>query len=218
MDLLDYTKEDLEKLSTKELEELYHQCEMMQEQKSTGQLTKKVLINGLYGALANKAFVLFNEKIAQSITGNGRYFIQKTANMIEDTLQAKLPSPNKYVVYGDTDSVRGNTIISTKGEDITIADLYNKGYDEVEYKEGKYLKKFDADALCYTENGLEYSPIKYVMKHRVKKHMYRITANGKSVVVTEDHSVMVKRMIQGKEELISVKPLEMKKGDKVITL
>ena len=214
MELLDYTKEDLEKLSTKELEELYHQCEMMQEQKSTGQLTKKVLINGLYGALANKAFVLFNEKIAQSITGNGRYFIQKTANMIEDTLQSKLPSKDKYVVYGDTDSVVGETIIKTSDGDISIAEMYNRGYDEVEYKEGKFLKKFNGSALAMKDGEFMYRPINYVMKHRVKKRLYKITANGKSVICTEDHSVIVKR----DNEYISVKPAEMKKGDKVITL
>lgn len=214
MELLDYTKEDLEKLSTKELEELYHQCEMMQEQKSTGQLTKKVLINGLYGALANKAFVLFNEKIAQSITGNGRYFIQKTANMIEDTLQSKLPSNEKYVVYGDTDSVVGETIIKTSEGDMSIAEMYNRGYDEVEYKEGKYLKKFNGEALAMKDGEFVYKPINYVMKHRVKKRLYKITANGKSVICTEDHSVIVKR----DNEYISVKPAEMVKGDKVITL
>lgn len=104
-DILDYTREELEAMSTDELLKLHYEAEMMEEQKSTGQLTKKVLINSLYGALANRHFPLFNEKIAQSITGNGRFFIQKTANMIEKLLQEKLPKPEKYVVYGDTDSV-----------------------------------------------------------------------------------------------------------------
>lgn len=104
-DILEYSREDLEALDTDKLLELYHEAEMMEEQKSTGQLTKKVLINSLYGALANVAFILFNEKIAQAITGNGRFFIQKTANMIERALQEKLPSPKKFVCYGDTDSV-----------------------------------------------------------------------------------------------------------------
>lgn len=104
-DVLEYTREELEAMSTEDLMKLHFEAQMMEEQKSTGQLTKKVLINSLYGALANKHFPLFNEKIAQSITGNGRFFIQKTANMIERGLQEKLPSNEKYVVYGDTDSV-----------------------------------------------------------------------------------------------------------------
>ena len=230
MKLLDYTKEDLDNLSTKELEELYHKCEMMQEQKSTGQLTKKVLINGLYGALANTSFILFNEKIAQSITGNGRYFIQKTANMIEKVLQAKFSSPDKYVIYGDTDSVTGDTVLNVMDgmdvgseKSIRIDELYDSGFDEVEYKKGKFLRKVHAEALSLENGEAVYKPVTYVMKHKVKKHLYKITingangangANGKSVIVTEDHSVMVER----DGVLIECKPTEIKKGDKVITL
>ena len=48
---------------------------------------------------------MFNEKIAQSITGNGRYFIKMLANNIEQKLQSMMPSDKPYIIAGDTDSV-----------------------------------------------------------------------------------------------------------------
>ena len=104
MELLEYTKTDLEKLSTEELEKLLEQCQIMEKKYLSLQMAKKILINSLYGALANKGFSLFNEKIAQAITGNGRFFIQLCANNIENKLQSILPSERPYIIYGDTDS------------------------------------------------------------------------------------------------------------------
>jgi hypothetical protein len=61
---------------------------------------------------------------------------------------------------------------------------------------------------------LEFNRIKYAMKHRVEKRMYRITVNGKSVEVTEDHSIIVKR----DGTILSVKPTEIVREDVLITI
>ena len=73
--------------------------------KDTEQMTAKIQINSLYGALAAKHFSMYNEKIAQAITGSGRYFIKMLANDVEDKLQSMIPSKNPYLVAGDTDSI-----------------------------------------------------------------------------------------------------------------
>lgn len=104
MELLDYTKSDFEKLSNDELEKLLKECEYQEKKYLSFQMSKKILMNSLYGALANKGFSLFNEKIAQAITGNGRFFIQLSAINIEKKLQSILPSEKPYIIYGDTDS------------------------------------------------------------------------------------------------------------------
>lgn len=104
-DPLEYTEEELQALSVEELTALMHQAEMMESQYHTKQLVSKVQINSLYGALANVHFPLFNEDMAAAITGNGRYFIQKLANKIEQTLQQMLPQEKPYVISGDTDSI-----------------------------------------------------------------------------------------------------------------
>ena len=57
-----------------------------------------------YGALANKGFPLFNEQMAAAITGNGRYFIRKKSNYIENKLQSLIPSEKPYIIYCDTDA------------------------------------------------------------------------------------------------------------------
>lgn len=104
-DVLEYTKEELQKLSKEELQKLYKLAENGENLYNTQQLVEKLLINSLYGALGNKHFPLFNADIAAAITGNGRYFIQKLANYIEKRLQELLPNNKDYIIYGDTDSV-----------------------------------------------------------------------------------------------------------------
>jgi DNA polymerase elongation subunit (family B) len=118
-DILNYTKEDLEKLSKEELEKLYSECQYWEEFYNTQQMVEKIMINSLYGAQGNKDFILLNEKVAQAITGNGRFLVKNSANMIEDKLQKLKPYHNpaselsinseksiktQYVIYGDTDS------------------------------------------------------------------------------------------------------------------
>lgn len=99
-----YSREELEKMSTDDLLALKDRSKYNASKLLTQQVVKKVLINSLYGAIANVHFCLFNEKIAQAITGNGRFYIQLSANNIENFLQAKCKSSKPYVVYGDTDS------------------------------------------------------------------------------------------------------------------
>jgi DNA polymerase elongation subunit (family B) len=70
----------------------------------TAQMTKKILLNSLYGALGNQYFVLFNNEIAAAITGNGRYTNKTMAFSVDGMLREKLPSKKPYLVYGDTDS------------------------------------------------------------------------------------------------------------------
>ena len=104
-DVLSYNKDELEELTTAELKLLLQETEYKESLFFTKQIALKTLMNALYGALSNRYFPLFNEEMAAGITGNGRYFIQKLANYIEEKLQEILPQDKKYIVYGDTDSV-----------------------------------------------------------------------------------------------------------------
>ena len=104
-DVLEYTEDELKNLSDDELEGLLALAENGESLYNTRQLVEKTMINSLYGAMANKWFPLFNESMAAAITGNGRFFIQKLAKYIEETLQKLLPQEKPYIIYGDTDSV-----------------------------------------------------------------------------------------------------------------
>ena len=61
---------------------------------------------------------------------------------------------------------------------------------------------------------LEYNNITYIMKHKVKKRMFKIKCNGDEVIITEDHSMMVLR----NNELIEIKPNDVKSSDKLIKI
>ena len=215
MELLEYTEEQLRSLTNDELLDLHTRATDKAFECHINQLTKKILINSLYGATANVFFPLYNLGYASGITCNGRYFIQKTANYIEEKLQELLPWDQKYIIYGDTDSCIFSTLINTDKGKTQIGDFYNStDTKEIEYKPGKFFKEVkDLKALSVNKDlKLEYKPIKYVMKHRVKKRLFKIKCNGNEVVITNDHSIMVKR----DDKLIEVKPFEIKKTDKLI--
>jgi uncharacterized protein (DUF427 family) len=115
------------------------------------------------------------------------------------------------VLYVDTDSVVGNSMIYVDNEKMTIEDFYNSQNEYIKKDDvnKKYIKKVDNKKTCTYNGELVEKDIKHVMKHKVKKHMYKVTVNGKSVTITEDHSIMVER--NGK--LIPIKIKELQKGD-----
>lgn len=201
--------------SAEELEGFIETLESAAESDFITQMTLKILINSLYGALANKHFTLANPDMAAAITSSGRFFIQLTANNVERRLQELLPSDEPYVIYGDTDSSFSSTILRINSEDITIGDLFNSiEIEPIITSSGVEIKRVDGKhSLTYTpELGIHYQPIDYVMRHKVKKRMYRITSGDKSVEVTCDHSLKVMR----NNELIDVKPSDLQKGDKIV--
>lgn len=124
----------------------------------------------------------------------------------------------RYVISGDTDSVVGDTIIDVNGVKQTIAEFYDSISEDNLIKnelenQVKIVDNCQSLSVNVKTNEIESKPINYVMKHRVKKRMYAILVDGKKVVVTEDHSIMVKRG----DTIISVKPKEILKSDAIIT-
>lgn len=101
----EYTKEYLKTLSTEELLELQTLVEQKVEDEHLSQMTDKILINSLYGALANKHFLLANPDLAAAITSCGRFFIRLLSENLESELQRLLPHNERYTLYNDTDSV-----------------------------------------------------------------------------------------------------------------
>ena len=97
--------EDFEKLSTEKILEIIQLLELEAQQDHVQQMALKILINSLYGALANQHFLLANPDMAAAVTSSGRFFVQLLANRLEEKLQALLPWDEKYVIAGDTDSV-----------------------------------------------------------------------------------------------------------------
>ena len=74
--VLEYTKEELQKLPVEQLKILLDEAKTGERQYWTEQTGLKLIINSIWGNSKSGGFPLFNEKMAQGITGNGRFFIR----------------------------------------------------------------------------------------------------------------------------------------------
>lgn len=129
-------------------------------------------------------------------------------------------------VYSDTDSIMGNSLLLIKDnknikDKINIEDLFNEslekyGLEDIT-KHNQEIVKSDKKVLNWTkENGLQYVPIKYVMRHKVSKSKFKIkTKSGKEIIVTGDHSCIVFR--NGKQLTIKAKDIN-KETDKILSI
>ena len=97
--------EDLSKYSLEELKALEAKYQNIAESKHTDQLALKILINSLYGALANFHFILANSENAAAVTASGRFFIRLLSENIENALNKIIPSKVSRLSSGDTDSI-----------------------------------------------------------------------------------------------------------------
>lgn len=91
---------DLSWFDTCSIEELESYIETLESAAASDhitQMTLKIQLNSLYGALANKHFTLANPDMAAAITSSGRFFIQLLANNVERELQALMPSDIPYL-------------------------------------------------------------------------------------------------------------------------
>ena len=191
------------------------------------QLALKLVLNGSYGAISTKYFVLFNNKVAGAITSEGRKLTRTMSEVnehywyniwhLDKELHNKLKIKNvskikegiSVSVYGD--SVGGKTLINTDNGIHKIEDLYNM-YNKSD-NIGKEVILVNFKSLNWTkEEGLKYSNVKNIIRHKTTKAKWRLRAGGEEVIVTSDHSLVVFR----NEEKVVLKPKDIKKGDKIL--
>ena len=180
------------------------------------QYSAKIRLNSCYGALLNVACRFFDDRIGQSTTLSGRSIIKHMNATINQIITGEYDYQGKSIVYGDTDSVAGDSIIVTNYGKIEIADLFrNHGKNFCQNNDKEYVLNSDLKVQGYdkTTGISKLMPINYIYRHRVSKPRYRITdSSGRSVVVTGDHSIMVMR----NDVLVEIKPSDLKLGDILI--
>ncbi len=210
---------DLRNYSTEELLKLKSKAESEVAMYKNIQLAKKTQINSVYGAMGSPYFRYYDLRMAEGITTSGQLAIRWVSQDVNKALNKVLNTNDiDYVVYNDTDSVVGDSMVYVNGTHQTIASLYEQGNtfaknDELRQNFVKLVENATTLSVNPKSGLVEEKLIKYVMKHKVKKRMYRITApDGKSVVVTQDHSVMVVR----DGSIISVSPPNMLETDKIV--
>ena len=216
-------EEDYSKYSNEELLKMLENAEQQAQTYHVSQLVKKVLLNSLYGALGNEHFLLYTNEMARSITLMGQCLINKAAieknRFISKMLKEEVVKDRR--TYSDTDSCLSDTLISVNGRKETIEDFYNSSEgEEVETIFGKYAKELPKGrykTLSIDENDLtkvKEIDILHAVKHKTPKRMWKVKVDGKEVVITEDHSIMILRdgyLMRG-----SVKDL--REGDEILTI
>ena len=96
------TKQEYENTPTKRLE---NKMTILENQ----QMSIKILMNSLYGALGNKHFRYFNNQVAEAITTSGQLSIRWAENAINKEMNTALETNDKdYVIAIDTDSLYVN--------------------------------------------------------------------------------------------------------------
>lgn len=120
------------------------------------------------------------------------------------------------ILIHNTDSVQKDTIIRTDKGTMTIEELYNScDSATMVTQKGHELVKSDKKILNYNDKDLEYVPINYVMRHKVRKPKWKLkTKSGKEIIVTNDHSMIVFR--DGKK--LEVKPKDILRTDKILCI
>lgn len=176
------------------------------------QMAVKIALNSAYGALGSAYFRYYDLRLAESITTTGQLAIKWIANSINAYMNTALKTNSvDYILMSDTDSVIGSTVIMVDGKKTTIEDYYDSMPDDFikndDFNEDWVKRAKGITTSVSKSDKLEYANINYVMKHKVKKRMYSIKSNGKEVIVTEDHSVVVKNKVTG--EITSIKPKEL---------
>ena len=202
----------------------------------------KVCANAGYGSSANEHFYFFLPKLASDITGECRNLTQTMWNDLEtffhETLWERTDIQEQFgfeldetkhdwyreqpiSVYSDTDSTSFDTILKTSNGECTIENLFNESLKQNSIKDitnnGHEIVKCNDDVLNWTkENGLNFVPIKWIMRHKVSKPMFKITTkSGKTITVTEDHSCIVFR--NGEQIAIKAKDIN-KETDKILSV
>jgi hypothetical protein len=193
----------------------------------------KIFINSVYGATASPYFVGYNVKVAEAITLQGqevRAFAAKIFNRYfadfwhrDKDLHAKLGLTQvkrvtqEVSVYGDTDSISGDSVICTDVGNITVEKLYNESIISAGCTlAGHESVSTDRKILNWSEKeNLYFANPKRIIRHKVSKVKWKLrTKSGKEIIITNDHSMIVFR--EGKK--LEVKPSEILKSDKILCI
>jgi len=201
----------------------------------------KIILNSYYGSSGQNSFAFFNLDIAASITLQGQDIIKYTDKVIEHyfinewhldkELHKKLSidhlkiNPIKItkgppIIYVDTDSVNENSIIYVKNiGKIKIKDFFKLCYkinSIIKLKNGNEIIGISNFRILNFNNTLYYAKPKKLIRHKVKKKKWLLRSkSGKSIICTEDHSLIV--FHDGIQ--LKIKPSEINtKIDKILTI
>jgi hypothetical protein len=211
------------KLYTRQEWDAITHAEKQEEHFDLLQLTKKIQLNSTYGALLSPHFRFGKKELGASVTACGRMITTHMMETIHSLLEPDTPmvmqkhtevdddgkvqhiyiADSRTIIYGDTDSVDGSSVVRSSLGKHSVSELF----DNLPLRWIDGTKEFAACpgllSPCVVNDKIVQKPVKAIYRHRVSKPRWKITLeNGASVVVTNDHSIMIMR--DGK--MIEVKP------------
>lgn len=159
----------------------------------------KIASNSMYGGFGSDFSYIPFYPAAASTTAMGRKSIQMAIDF------AKSFRPDTFLVYGDTDCVRHHTPIFLKTKNGKVC--YRQIGDLIKNQSITNEKEFftaEEDVQVWTEIG--WTKIKWIMRRKNIKRIFRILTHTGVIDVTEDHSILD---ANGEE----VRPVDVKIGD-----
>lgn len=197
--------------------------EMEIQKYDTFQHAYKITLNSTYGYCANKYAPLGDDEIGASVTLTGQAVIKYSNDVFRSFIKEFYPDAYDKVesglIYNDTDSVVGDTLLSIFNGEIKIEDLWNDTPSNISFTEFGHEMKELKDVFVSSCEMIDpdyrlwnYSKVKRIFRHKVSKRKFKIKYGDKEVIMTEDHGLMVYR----DGVLIRISPKEYKKGDKIL--
>jgi len=114
------------------------------------QMAVKILMNSLYGALANKYFRYFDLRIAEAVTTSGQRAILCAEKAVNDEMQEILGTKEDYVLAIDTDSVYINMApLVTEHKPANPVKFLDKVCEHFEKKIAKAYEKQAKETKAY---------------------------------------------------------------------
>ena len=120
----------------------------------------------------------------------------------------------RAAVISDTDSVTGDSLVDTDRFGIIRLDELEKYADRIEEKNGKEFYFYDTplNVNNYINGDVSMDSVEFLYSHKCEKDVYEIELeDGKTIRVTEDHSIMV--LDDAGEPTIMKKPTELTEND-----
>ena len=140
------------------------------------QMAIKILLNSLYGALANKHFKYFDNALAESVTLTGQTVIQWAEQSINAEMNKLLKTDNDYVIAIDTDSVyismAGLVKQFAPADPVKFIDkiceehfkkVLKKAYDQFYFMMNGYTPRMEMDREVIADRGIWTAKKRYIL-------------------------------------------------------
>ena len=232
---------NLDDLTVDELKELRDKVKVLREEYFLLEMARKVCSNACYGSAGAPSFYFYKTTLAADITGECRFLTKFMWNRLEQFFHEDIwerkdlwkefnfaldESKHDWYrkqpisVYSDTDSCT-NCLLPIQYGSLDFENLFkickeNNGVIDVTKSGQEIVPGTCHSILNYKDGKLEYVPIKYVMRHKVTKPLFKIrTKSGKEITVTNDHSCIVFR--DGKQLTVKAKDIN-KETDEILSI